>query len=87
MLLAHFFRRATETLFLDKQAALTLYTLKDAFWHAFMYVGVLGLLVGYSLFHTEYFASALLADEEGATLVVWLVYLLFGVAEAMNALC
>ena len=78
MITIHFIRRIIETMFMERLAGHTT-SLRELFWQMFLYWGLLGLFVGYSIFHTEYMGPLILADEDNAWLLTIISYIAFGV--------
>lgn len=85
MILLHFLRKIVETLLFERLAGHTM-TLTEIFWQFFLYWCLLGMSVGYAIFHTEYKAPFFLADEDNTFVQTIFCYALFGLGQVMNGL-
>lgn len=85
MIYIHFTRRIIETLLMERLAHQTT-SLRELFWQSFLYWCLLGMFVGYSIFHTEYMGWLLMADEDNAQLLTLFSYIAFGIGQVMSCL-
>lgn len=86
MIILHFLRKIVQSLLFERLAGHTM-TLREIFWQFILYWCLLGICIGYSIFHTEYLAPPMLADEDNAFVATMFFYALFLVGQVMSCMC
>lgn len=86
MIVIHFGKLFLETFFLQRYTG-RMISRFTVFWEMVLYWGILGVLVGFSLFHTQYMPSIFFIDLDNFNIFSVMAFGMFLFAEFMNLLC
>lgn len=90
LLCFHFGRRIVECLCFERLHGMKMH-IKEFIWEAFLYWGLLGTLVGFSVFHTGFIPLHFMVDLDNSQLPGFLfkliIYMVFIIGQTMNFLC
>ena len=87
MVALHFYKLILEAIFALHNYSGRKTSIRELAWEVFLYWGVLGIFVGYNIFHTQYYPPLIFLDMDNNSLTGYVFIFFFIATQGMNLMC